>query len=253
MVSSVTNGPSLTGAATLGLDPRLTRTNAGAGRREEAGAALGDQLSVTDAASWAAARESVRAGAEQVDAALEIGAAAQALLARIVELAKNHAEDPEGAEAQLAAELKGFAEKIDEALADGQRLVRGDKLQIHAEAGAPPIEIEGLDLRLGAEPGAVFSFTIDASFGDDPAALVRAVEQSRAQLTASLQRLGEAARGLAAHQGFLGALSDAGVRADLDADAARLLALQVRQDLEGLSGASIANAEPSAVLGLFRA
>lgn len=45
----------------------------------------------------------------------------------------------------------------------------------------------------------------------------------------------------------------AGIRHDIDADGARLLALQVRQGLEGVGGAAIANVEPQAVLSLFRA
>jgi hypothetical protein len=43
------------------------------------------------------------------------------------------------------------------------------------------------------------------------------------------------------------------VRHDLDADGARLLALQVRQGLEGVGSAPIANADPQSVLSLFRA
>jgi hypothetical protein len=43
------------------------------------------------------------------------------------------------------------------------------------------------------------------------------------------------------------------VRRDLDTDAARLLALQVRQGLEKTGASPIANVEPQAVLTLFRA
>ncbi|MEJ0059510.1 MAG: hypothetical protein WDM79_08050 [Terricaulis sp.] len=71
-----------------------------------------------------------------------------------------------------------------------------------------------------------------------------------------LERLSEALRALEAHQGFLGAAqgaANANVRTDLDADAARLLALQVRQGLDAAGGAAIANVEPQAVLALFRA
>jgi hypothetical protein len=68
----------------------------------------------------------------------------------------------------------------------------------------------------------------------------------------AMSRLVDAARALEAHQGFLGA-AEAGARGDFDADGARLLALQVRQGLEAVGGAPIANAEPQAVLSLFRA
>jgi hypothetical protein len=43
------------------------------------------------------------------------------------------------------------------------------------------------------------------------------------------------------------------VRTDLDADGARLMALQVRQGLEAAGAGAIANVEPQAVLSLFRA
>jgi hypothetical protein len=66
-------------------------------------------------------------------------------------------------------------------------------------------------------------------------------------------RLLDSARALEAHQGFLGAAEGAaGMGAALDADGARLMALQVRQSLEALGAASIANVEPQAVLALFR-
>jgi hypothetical protein len=65
-------------------------------------------------------------------------------------------------------------------------------------------------------------------------------------------RLVDSARSLEAHQGFLAA-AEAGARGDFDADGARLLALQIRQGLDAAGGAPIANAEPQAVLSLFRA
>ena len=68
-----------------------------------------------------------------------------------------------------------------------------------------------------------------------------------------MTRLLDSVRALEAHQGFLGAAEAANVRGDLDADTARLLALQVRQGLEKTGGVAIANAEPQAVLALFKA
>jgi hypothetical protein len=43
-----------------------------------------------------------------------------------------------------------------------------------------------------------------------------------------------------------------GVQTDLDAEGARLLALQVRQGLSQSNATSIVNVEPGAVLSLFR-
>jgi hypothetical protein len=88
---------------------------------------------------------------------------------------------------------------------------------------------------------------------DDPT-LPAAVLRSLDKLQDAMNRLLESARALEAHQGFLGAVEGAAnVRGDLDADGARLMALQVRQGLEASGAAPIANVEPQAVLMLFRA
>jgi hypothetical protein len=88
----------------------------------------------------------------------------------------------------------------------------------------------------------------------DDEGLPTAVQKSLEKLQEAMTRLLDAMRALEAHQGFLGAAEGAAnVRSDLDADSARLLALQVRQGLEAAGSASIANVEPQAVLSLFRA
>jgi len=80
------------------------------------------------------------------------------------------------------------------------------------------------------------------------------VQRSLEKLQEEMSRLLEQVRALEAHQGFLGAAeSAAAVRGDLNADTARLLALQVRQGLQAAGAPSIANVEPQAVLSLFRA
>jgi hypothetical protein len=256
MVSSIIPGvtnPSAQGS--LGVEPRVpARPGGSVERSEESGATKRDQVAIGDTAAWAAARESVRAGLEQVQTALDVGRAGQVLLARIDELAEAYREDPDAAEADLAAALAKFAERVEAAIAEGARLLAGEDVSVQAEAGATPISVEGLDLRFAVGAGGVFEFDAEARFGDNPAALSEAVAHSRAALQAGLQRLADSARALEAHQGFLGVLAGAanGVRDDLDADAARLVALQVRQDLDGLSGAAIANVEPKSVLSLFR-
>jgi hypothetical protein len=108
------------------------------------------------------------------------------------------------------------------------------------------VTIPGVDLRLG---GSVIQLSADASAGDEGLAL--AAQKSMENLQAAMGRLVDSARTLEAHQGFLGA-AEAGARGDYDADGARLLALQVRQGLDAVGGAPIANAEPQAVLSLFR-
>jgi len=111
-----------------------------------------------------------------------------------------------------------------------------------------------VDLRLKSEPGVTDVIGVSLEAQLDDAGLGQAVQRSLDTLQDSMNRLIDSARALEAHQGFLGAAEGAmGVRNDLDAESARLLALQVRQGLQSLGGASIANAEPQAVLTLFRA
>jgi hypothetical protein len=242
MVSSIV--PGTAGAGALGVDPRYARsTPAAPGRREDA-AALGDRVELTGAA-LNAARDSVRDGLMQVHQALAVGHDAQAMLVKLQAMARNGAS-----QAELDALLSGYGQRVEAVIAGGARVAAGEDISIQAEPNAPPVVIAGVDLRLGAEAGAI---AVDAGAQIDDPGLPQAAQRSLEALQEAMSRLLESARGLEAHQGLLGAAAGAtGVRHDLDADGARLLALQVRQGLEG-AGAPIANVEPQAVLSLFRA
>jgi hypothetical protein len=125
-------------------------------------------------------------------------------------------------------------------------VLAGQDVGVQAEPGAPETTIAGVDLRLGGD-----TLLAPADANADEATL-QAAQKSMENLQEAMGRLVDSARALEAHQGFLGA-AEAGARGDFDADGARLLALQVRQGLEAAGGVSIANAEPQAVLSLFRA
>jgi hypothetical protein len=127
----------------------------------------------------------------------------------------------------------------------------GEDVSIQAEPGAAPVTIAGVDMRLKAEPalGDLMALSADAKANE---AVGATALKSMENLQVAMSRLVDSARALEAHQGFLSA-AEAGARGDFDADGARLLALQVRQGLEAVGGAAIANAEPQAVLSLFRA
>ncbi len=249
MVSTIVPGA----AGAPGVDPRLHRqpvTPAATDRRQDAAASQGDRVEVSGA-SLAAARESVRAAVEQLHQALALGREAQAFLVRVQGLVRDGA-----AQEDLDVALAAFAQRVELAAAQGARLVAGDDLAINAEPGAPPIMAPGVDLRLkmAPRPGDVMLVAAEAAV-DDPA-LPGAVKRSLELVQAAMGRLVEVARSLEAHQGFIGAAERAvasSVRPDLDAEGARLLALQVRQGLEAVGGRSIANVEPQAVLALFRA
>lgn len=242
MVTSI--NPNTVGVTTLGADTRFAKPQTPLQQRE---AAQGDRVELT-AASLSAARDSVRDGLMQVHQALAMGQDAQAMLVKAQELARTGGE---GAQAELTTLLSGFAARIEKAMAEGARLVSGESVNVQAEPGAAPVNVAGFDMRL--DEGNALGVTADASVADP--ALLQAAQRGLEALQEAMSSLLDSARALEAHQGFLGAVQGAGaaVRHDLDADGARLLALQVRQGLEAAPSVAIANAEPQAVLSLFRA
>lgn len=237
MVSSIV--PGTTGTSALGVDGRYQRAPGPVVHGRDG--AQGDRVEFS-AAALAAARESVRAGVAQVREALAFGQDAQALLVNVQEHARSA-----GAQGDLDAMLGAYRLRVEAALGRGAGLLKGESLVVQAEPGAAPVTIAGLDLRLG---GAVISLADDARI-DDPA-LGASAQRSLDALQEAVGKLVESARALDAHLGFIAAAERASGVRDLDADGARLLALQVRQGLEAAGTTPIANADPQAVLALFR-
>lgn len=250
MVSSIVPGAAGAGGA-LGLDPRLSRNaNAATPHARETQSAA-DQVSVSPA-SIALARESVRGAMAEVQLALALGQEAQAMLVKAQDFARSGGAD---AQAEFDAMLASFSQRVDDAVTRGATLIAGKDISILAEPGGAPLTAPGVDLRLKDEPkpGDVMQIARDAAVDDR--GLAHAAQMSLDGLQRAMANLQEVARALEAHQGFLGAAEGAlksSVRHDLDAESARLLALQVRQGLESAGARSIANAEPQAVLALFR-
>ena len=243
MVSSITpNGTA--GASALGVDQRLARPNVAA-QQQQRPTSAGDSVELSRA-TISASRESVRNGIAQVQEALALGHDAQAMLVQI------NAATKSGSQADLQSALTTFAQRLEAAIARGAALVTGGQVTVQAEPGASALSIDGVDLQLKTDPSEddVLGVSTEAQ-ADDPA-LPQAVLKSLEKLQEAMTRLLDSVRSLEAHQGFLGAAEAANVRGDLDADTARLMALQVRQGLERTGGA-IANAEPQAVLALFKA
>ena len=249
MVSNIV--PGATGANALGADHRFPRSSNTAQRPQNTPAAAGDQVEVSSA-SLAAVRESVRNAIAQLREALAVGQEAQAMLVRAQALARAGGEN---AQNELDALLSGYSGRVDDAAAQGAALVTGADVSVLAEPGAAPFTAPGVDLRLKAEPGEGDILLISSNAQIDDPNLPQQVLGSLENLQAAMARLMEVSNSLEAHQGFIGAAEGAvaaGVRHDLDAEGARLLALQVRQGLEAAGSPSIANAEPQAVLALFR-
>jgi len=234
MVSSIVPGANNT--STLGVDTRFNRT---AQTQSRETATTGDKVELSSAAI-SGASESVRSAMAQVHEALAAGHDAQAMLVKLQSLAKS------GDQAGVTDLLSAFAQRVDSAIGRGAFVLAGQDVGVQAEPGAAETTIAGVDLRLGGN-----TLTVSADANADDATL-QAAQKSMENLQAAMGRLVDSARALEAHQGFLGA-AEAGARGDFDADGARLLALQVRQGLEAAGTVSIANAEPQAVLSLFRA
>jgi hypothetical protein len=242
MVSSVV--PGAAGAGAFGVDPRLARTPTQAGAVREDKAAPQDRVELSGPAALNAARESVSKGLAEVQGALSVGRDAQAAVLKVRDLAA----DPSSNNADLSAVLQEYDARF-AAAAQTNSLVRGESISVNAEPGGPPLTIAGANFALG---GDVVGVSGAASLADS--GLGAAAQRSLDQLQSAMEKLSDASSALEAHQGFLGAAQSAvsGVT-DLNADSARLLALQVRQGLETAGGRAIANAEPQAVLALFRA
>lgn len=248
MVSSIVPGAGAGGA--LGLDPRLAR-NANAATPQQRDAQASSDTVEVSAASIALARESVREAMAEVQLALALGQDAQTMLVKVQELARDG-----GSQEDLQALLDDFSARVEDAASRGATLVTGRSISILAEPGGAPILAAGVDLRLKADPKAGDVMQVSSEAAVDDAGLAAAAQASLEGLQRAMSGLQDVARSLEAHQGFLGAAEGAlksSVRSDLDAESARLLALQVRQGLEAAGARSIANAEPQAVLALFRA
>jgi hypothetical protein len=238
MVSSIVTGT--TSANPLGVDGRYPRAATGAAQSRDGAAVSNDRVQVSDAAAWAASRDSVANGLSQLDLAMAAGREAQTML-----MSAQSATSQD----DLDALMQNYQSDTASAVAGGAVLVGGNDISVQAEPGAPPLTVAGANLELGADDSVI---QLGSAQVGDPA-LQQNVQTSLDQVQAMMQRYSDAARGLEAHQGFLGAVDQSGaaVSNDLDADGARLLALQVRQGLQGAG--AIANVEPQAVLSLFRA
>ncbi|MBI3439929.1 MAG: hypothetical protein HY054_14985 [Proteobacteria bacterium] len=237
MVSSIV--PGVTGAGVLAVDRRLARTPVQDGRSRDGGGAQ-DRVELSGPAAFAASRESVANGLAQVQQALTVARDAQTTLLKVA--------DPNATQSDLATALQDYGARYNVA-AETNGLVRGQTLSVSAEPGSPPLSIAGSDLSLGGE---VLGISSSATSGNGALAIM--AQGSLDRLQGVLDKLSEANGALQAHQGFLGVAQNANSSVtDLNADSARLLALQVRQGLEAAGNRPIANVEPQAVLALFRA
>lgn len=212
-----------------------------------------------------ASREDVAAARSALDLFIAVAREARSLLLEARDLALR-AADPATPDAARAAQdvpfkalVQELAQIVDGAIGKGAASLAGVSIPVDADPdGAQDLEIPGLDLRLKNKTGDQDALRLTTSSTiatrTDAEAAARAADESIARIDAGLRRVEAGAARLDGHDSLLSALDAAlasSVRVDLDADAARLIALQVRQDLSK-SSSPIANATPSTVLALFR-
>jgi hypothetical protein len=218
--------------ATLALsEQRAARTDRNvAANQQSAAAPVRDEAALDSA--WLEARRQTFDALTALDSAIAGGREALGLLGQLGAALRGQDNDAASA---LNDAVRAALSDAGEA---GAGLLAGDDLLVQLDADAAGLRVEGLDFSAGL-PGAL-------SAG--------AVDQTYAAWESALASWGAASRRLQTHASVLGAVTSAaggGARDDLDADGARLLALQVSQTLKGLDG-SIVSARPSSVLSLFR-
>ena len=190
------------------------------------------------------------------DAALAAGTLIEGLLAQMRQDAVSAADPALDGDARAALDsgFQGGLGQIQAAV--GAANVGGVNLLDRTSGGQAPLGLTAFDFRPG---GPLIGVAAGASLSD-PAASASLAEQLGAALDNVGQALGqisaqgEVAQGEAS-QGGLASLAGsgglAGFNPGLDADGARLAALQVQQQLVG-GGGSIANQAPQSILALFR-
>src|SRR5574338_18299 len=245
MVSSIL--PGATSITAPGADPRYARHGSVLPQAQQQ-TTSGDRVELSSAA-LSATQDSVRGGVSQIQETLALGHEAQSMLVRVQAMAR----DGSVPQSDLNALLQSYAQRANATIGRGVALAAGEDISIQAEPGAGGVTIAGVDLRLKSSPSDadILSISADASAGDP--SLAASAQKSLDALQTAMNRLLDSSRSLEAHQGFLGAAQGASSVRDLDADGARLLALQVRQGLQAAGVGSIANVEPASVLALFKA
>jgi flagellin len=254
MVGTITSLPFP--SALTGVQPRRADASTLQARSEEndSSAVLSD---VSHSATiWRTQTADARSA---VDVALAGGGKARLLLSDLRELTLRAADSatPDAARAAQDVAFRAGLQQIGQIADEVGGLLSGESVSLTDAATGETFQIAPLDLRLKSEAGEgdTLQISSDASLAtpESAASAATAIAKSIARLDAGLERLSGQSDGLSLHAQLLDRLSSAlgQPAADVNAEGARLLALQVRQDLAALN-TPIANADPSGVLALFR-
>lgn len=208
-------------------------------------------LSVQDSLNRAAAVSDVGLSAGQTISQL-LGA----LRDKAAAAQTGSADQKAGLNADYQELLKTIDQIANSASFQGVKMLDGSAgdLSFKADAsGEATITLAGQDFTVG---GPVLGLAGSGLLGssDDIAGLLGQVDAASASLAQQLAQMSAQSEQIQGHLSVVGQLQSAlagGQPADLDADGARLQALQLQQALSG-QGAGVANQAPQALLSLFR-
>jgi flagellin len=200
--------------------------------------------------------------ASVADAALSAGQSVSDLLSQMKALAgavSDGSTSGVGVDSAFAGLLHEVSTVVSNAGFNGVNLLdgtSGPSVTVGAGSGGT-VTLATENLSLG---GPVITVSADASVSTQTAAtgVLNSIDASLANLSAALDQIGSQANQIQAHAGFVSRLSqvlasssDPNIAPPTSADGARLMALQVQQQL-AVQGGPIANANSQVVLSLFK-
>jgi flagellin len=207
-----------------------------------------------DAVSLAAVKRSLDRAVSISDVALSAGQTVSELIDQFRAAARDAAAEGEGRQdlsARLEAALRQVENTVRKASFDGINLLDGsldDDLQFSLGNGGERLTLSPRDLR----PGGPF---VTLGTAAATSTLLAQAESSSINVSSAMADLRIQGRQIEAHTRFVSRLGEAlvadRVDGDLSKDGARLLALQVQQELAG-QRLSIVSQAPQTVLQLFR-
>ena len=241
-----------------GNDPAAVAQARSDTARASADRAVNVQAPRADAVSLAAVKRSLDRAVSISDVALSAGQTVSELIDQFRDAAREAGAEAEGPgrqdlSARLEAALRQVENTVRKASFDGINLLDGsldDDLQFSLGNGGERLTLSPRDLR----PGGPF-VTLGTFGGEGGASLLAQAESSSINVSSAMADLRIQGRQIEAHTRFVSRLGEAlvadQVNGELSKEGARLLALQVQQELAG-QRLSIVNQAPQTVLQLFR-
>ena len=260
-----------TSAAMLALQTlgRLNESSQGgqANQTGQAGAVAGGQNSVITNATisslgsdgLSAASSNLDKASSIVDTAISAGTSVSDLLSQMKTLA-GQVQDGTTSGADASTDFAGLLQQLSSAISsasfDGTNLLDGST-GAHVTVGAGTggqVTLNAENLSLGGSI-VTLSATATLSTASSASSVLDSLDASLANVSKALDDLGGQSRQITAHSAFVSRLSDVlsltGTSTPDSADSARLMALNVQQQLQ-LQGGGIANANSNVLLTLFK-